>query len=236
MLNLTFVEDPDLGIYKPQDLEYEKTLFPFILISKKRYVANLFEFNPNSCKRKSMGIVLKRRDNAYIVKHVFGNVIEKVMNDKNLEKTVEWLKQTLEDIRSGKFSMRYFIITKSLRGYYKNPKGVAHKVLADRMGERDPGNKPKAGDRMPFAYTVLDEEILKDSNNVYKSGPRKGQPRDKKVLQGDRIEDPDYIVKQGLELDYEFYITNQIMNPVKQVLDLSMDEKETELIFKENTT
>ena len=57
-----------------------------------------------------------------------------------------------------------------------------------------------------------------------------------KVLQGDRIEDPDYIVKQGLELDYEFYITNQIMNPVKQVLDLSMDEKETELIFKKSTT
>ena len=55
-----------------------------------------------------MGIVLKRRDNAYIVKHVFGNVIEKVMNDKNLEKTVDWLKQTLEDIRSGKFSIRYF--------------------------------------------------------------------------------------------------------------------------------
>ena len=114
MLNLTFVEDHDLGIYKPQDLEYEKTFFPFILISKKRYVGNLFEFDPNSCKRKSMGIVLKRRDNAYIVKHVFGNVIEKVMNDKNLEKTVDWLKQTLEDIRSGKFSIRYFIITKDL--------------------------------------------------------------------------------------------------------------------------
>jgi DNA polymerase elongation subunit (family B) len=32
-------------------------------------------------------------------------------------------------------------------------------------------------------------------------------------------------------LDYEFYITNQIMNPVKQVFDLEMDEKETELIF-----
>ena len=78
--------------------------------------------------------------------------------------------------------------------------------------------------------------MLKDSENVYKSGPRIGQPRDKKVLQGDRIEDPDYIVKQGLELDYEFYITKQIMNPVKQVLELSMDEKETELIFKKSTT
>ena len=38
--------------------------------------------------------------------------------------------------------------------------------------------------------------------------------------------------ENGLDLDYEFYITNQIMNPVKQVLDLEMDPKQTELLFK----
>ena len=231
MLNPTFVEDPDKGIYKPQDLEYEKTFYPFILISKKRYVADKYEFDINYCSRNSMGIVLKRRDNAPIVKHVFGNVIEKIMIDKDLQKTATWVKETLKDIRDGKFSMRNFIITKSLRGYYKNPTAIAHKVLADRMGERDPGNKPKAGDRIGFAYRVLPEHMLKDKDNVYKSGPRKGLPKDKKVLQGDRIEDPDYIVEQNISLDYEFYITNQIMNPVKQVFDLEMDEKETELIF-----
>ena len=42
MLNPTFVEDPDQGIYKPQDLEYEKTFYPFIMISKKRYVADKY--------------------------------------------------------------------------------------------------------------------------------------------------------------------------------------------------
>ena len=232
MLNKTFEEDDERGIKKPQDLEYEKTFYPFILISKKRYVADKYEFDTKSCKRNSMGIVLKRRDNAPIVKHVFGNVIEKIMIDKDLDKTAEWLKQTLSDIRDGKFSMRNFIITKSLRGYYKNPQGIAHKVLADRMGERDPGNKPKAGDRMPFAYRVLPQDMLKDKDNLYKSGPRKGEPKDKKVLQGDRIEDPEYITKNKIAIDYEFYITNQIKNPVKQVLDLEMDETETELLFK----
>ena len=38
--------------------------------------------------------------------------------------------------------------------------------------------------------------------------------------------------KNNLDIDYEFYITNQIMNPVKQVLDLKLDPSETELIFK----
>ena len=99
------------------------------------------------------------------------------MIDKDLDKSVEWLEQTLSDIREGKFPMSYFIITKSLRGYYKNPKGIAHKVLADRMGERDPGNRPKAGDRMPYAYIILKDHILYDTVNVYKSGPRKGEKR-----------------------------------------------------------
>jgi len=213
-------------LHKPQDLEYEKTFYPFILVSKKRYVADKFEFDINSCKRNSMGIVLKRRDNAPIVKHVFGNVIEKIMIDKDLDKAVEWLKQTLADITDGKFPMSYFIITKSLRGYYKNPGSIAHKVLADRIGERDPGNKPKAGDRIPYVYHKVDEDPI--YLGTYKNGKPKYKKRN--ILQGDRIEDPEYVRKNNKEIDYKFYITNQIMNPVKQVLDLG--DIETETIFK----
>ena len=238
-------------LQKPQDLEYEKTFYPFILVSKKRYVADKYEFDINECKRDAMGIVLKRRDNAPIVKHVFGNVIEKIMIDKDLHKSVEWLQQTLQDIKSGQFPMSYFIITKSLRGYYKNPQGIAHKVLADRMRERDPGNYPKAGDRMPYAYIKVDDSPIKtgkftkvkkriQSDETYKNGKPKfktitmnGTEKTKKrtILQGDRVEDPEYITKNILDLDYKFYISNQIMNPVKQVLDLELDSQETEKIF-----
>ena len=48
---------------QPQVLEYEKTFWPFILISKKRYAGDKYEFEPNGAKRTAMGIVLKRRDN-----------------------------------------------------------------------------------------------------------------------------------------------------------------------------
>ena len=68
--------------------------------------------------------------------------------------------------------------------------------------------------------------------NLYKSGPKKGKPKPKKRLQGNRIEHPDFIKEKGLKLDYNFYITNQIMNPVKQVLDLEKKEEDTKLIFK----
>ena len=183
----------------PHDLEYEKTFMPFCLISKKRYVGMLYETNPDKCKRKSMGIVLKRRDNAPIVKEIFGGAIDILMKEMDIQKSIDFVKNSLNDLLDGKYPMKKFIITKSLRGWYANPKQIAHKVLADRMGERDPGNKPSTGSRIPFAYI---------------------QTKKKEKLQGNRIETPTYIKENKLKLDYAHYITNQIMKPVQQVFAL----------------
>ena len=182
----------------PHDLEYEKTFMPFALLSKKRYVGMLYEMNPNKCKRKSMGIVLKRRDNAPIVKDIYGGVIDILMKKQNIQAAVDFTRTCLQDMIDEKYPMRKLIITKSLRGFYKNPRTIAHKVLAERMGKRDPGTKPSIGSRVPFAY-------------IQTKGKR---------LQGDKIEHPDFIKKHKLRLDYGIYITNQIMKPIQQIFAL----------------
>jgi DNA polymerase elongation subunit (family B) len=187
----------------PHDLEYEKTFMPFCLLSKKRYVGMLYETDPNKGKRKEMGIVLKRRDNAPIVKDVYGGIIDILMKKQNIQEAIDFLKSCLQNIVDEKFPMDKLIITKSLRSGYKNPQSIAHKVLADRITTRDPGNKPSSGDRIPFVYIV--------SSN-------------KKALQGDKIETPSFIVENGLKIDYSFYITNQIMKPVQQVFALVLEK------------
>merc|ERR1711871_230982 len=111
---------------KPHDLEYEKTFMPFCLLSKKRYVGMLYEDNPNKCKQKSMGIVLKRRDNAAIVKDVYGGIIDILMKEQNVNSSVEFLKKMLHDLVSGGISIDKLLISKSLRSHYKNPKQIAH--------------------------------------------------------------------------------------------------------------
>jgi DNA polymerase elongation subunit (family B) len=189
----------------PHKLEYEKTFWPFILLSKKRYIGNKYEFDLNKYSQTSMGIVLKRRDNADIVKHIYGTVIDILMNQHNLEKSIEFCRTACQNLLDGKFPLEMLIITKSLRGYYKNPDQIAHKVLANRIGEREPGNKPKSNDRIPFAYIET-----KESKN-------------KKMLQGDKIEHPSYIREQNLKPDYKFYITNQIMKPVGQIYALTVE-------------
>jgi len=187
----------------PHDLEYEKTFMPFCLLSKKRYVGMLYETDPNKGKRKEMGIVLKRRDNAPIVKDVYGGIIDILMKKQNIQEAIDFLKTCLQNIVDEKFPMDKLIITKSLRSGYKNPQSIAHKVLADRMTTRDPGNKPGPGDRIPFVYIV--------SSN-------------KKALQGEKIETPTFILENGLKIDYSFYITNQIMKPVQQVFALVLEK------------
>ena len=187
----------------PHDLEYEKTFMPFCLLSKKRYVGMLYETDPNKCKRKEMGIVLKRRDNAPIVKDIYGGIIDILMKEQNIQKAIEFLRTSLQDLVNEKVSMDKLIITKSLRSGYKNPQSIAHKVLADRMTSRDAGSKPSSGDRIPFVYI----------NNP-----------NKKALQGEKIETPTYIIENRLKIDYSFYISNQIMKPVQQVFALVLEK------------
>ena len=192
---------------QPHDFEYEKTFMPFCLLSKKRYVAIKYELDPTKGKRNEMGIVLKRRDNAPIVKDVYGGVIDIIMKEKNIQKAMEYVDKCLQELVDGKVPIEKLIITKSLRSFYKNPQSVAHKVLADRIGQREPGNKPTSGDRIPFVYIVT-----------------KNTSKTKKVLQGDRIETPTFIRENNLQIDYSFYITNQIMKPLLQLFGLVLTD------------
>jgi hypothetical protein len=130
--------------------------------------------------------------------------------------------------------MDKFIITKTLKGNAltksermieaKKPKEqrtyadrtrIVHAVLADRMADRDHGNKPLSNDRIPYVYIETKKEP---------------------ELQGERVETPEYIIKNKLKIDYLFYITNQIMIPSLKFLDLIIDNASNvfnEYIIKE---
>lgn len=186
----------------PMCLEYEKTLMPFILLSKKRYVGMLYEEDPNKGYMKYMGLSLKRRDSCDYLKDVYGGILTILMKENNIQQAIEFLDDSLNNLIDGKVSMDKLAITKALRSGYKNPDQIGHKVLADRIGKRDPGNKPKPGDRMKFVFVVNDQ---------------------KKALMGDKIETPEFIIDNKLKIDYTHYITNQLMKPLQQLFGLSLE-------------
>jgi DNA polymerase elongation subunit (family B) len=188
----------------PHDFEYDKVFDRFIIFSKKRYVGNKYEDSATDFKQTSMGIVLKRRDNAPILKTIYGGAIKILLNEKDVPKAVDFVRTKTLEMVEGKMSMSQLTITKSLSANYKST--PAHKILADRIKERDPGNAPTAGERMGFIYVAA----------------KAGEVAAK--LQGDRIETPDFIRKNGLRPDYEYYIERQLMKPIGQLFGIMVEK------------
>ncbi|WP_411028685.1 DNA polymerase domain-containing protein, partial [Salmonella sp. s60093] len=91
---------------------------------------------------------IKRRDSCDYLKDVYGGILNILINEHNILKSIEFLDESLTRLIDGNVSMDKLAISKSLRSDYKNPNQIAHKVLADRIGQREPGNKPKPGDRI----------------------------------------------------------------------------------------
>jgi DNA polymerase elongation subunit (family B) len=251
----------------PHDFEYDKVFDQFIIFSKKRYVGNKYEESATDFKQTSMGIVLKRRDNAPVLKTIYGGAIKILLNERDVPKAAQFVMDKTMEMIHGTMSLSQLTITKSLSAKYKpdyikgdiqdlelqikkkseeidklNAKKKlsdkdemakkvleanlqalygrivqkredltrfsypAHKILADRMAKRDPGNAPASGERLGFVYIA----------------PPPGQLAPK--LQGDRIETPDYIREKGLQPDYKYYIEHQLEKPIGQLFGLIVDQ------------
>jgi len=188
---------------RPYKIAYEKTLFPFILFCRKRYVGMKYEEDPNpkKAKRMMMGIALKRRDSAPISKDVYGGALDILMGGGTVAQAREFVNKMLKDMIDNKIPLDKYIMTKALSDNYKVE--MPHRMLADRMEARDPGTAPKVGDRVRYVF------VKERSGNA---------------KQGDRIEHVDYVRSHGLVPDVTFYITNQVQSPLLQLFALCVEQ------------
>ena len=206
----------------PHNLEYEKTYYPFWIGRKKGYVGNKYGDNPDKFEQNSMGIALKRRDYAHVVKKLIGGLVNIMMNENDIDRAIAYIRYSIEKLLAGQYPITEFITTKSLKLRYKGIKltntsegkagesgrwlwydvdcSQAHVKLCQRMRNRDMGTAPAVNDRVPSVAIIVKKK------------------RGEKMLQGDMIEHPDYIKENNIKIDYLFYLTNQIMNPAVQFL------------------
>jgi len=188
----------------PHDFEFDKAFDPMLLFSKKRYAGNMYENNADDYVHKYMGIALKRRDNAPIVKTIFGGAMKMLLDKRDVEGAFQFVKEKCLELVEGKVNLGQLTVTKSLRADYANPLSIAHKVLADRMAQRDPGNAPASGERIGYVYIT-----------------KPGQETSK--LQGDRIETPLFVKENKLVPDYKHYIEHQLQNPISQAFGILLE-------------
>jgi DNA polymerase elongation subunit (family B) len=237
---------------KPYKIAYEKTFYPFILFCRKRYVGMKYEEDVTKCKRMSMGIVLKRRDNAPIVKDVFGGALDMLLTEKDVRKAQQFVQGKLLDVLENRVPLEKFIVSKSLRDDYitEVPDDIRKHRPTDNVG--NPVSKPPALNekKAPFNVikdysekyglslpassiahrTLADRMERRDAGTAPKVGDRLQfiyvAENKTAAKQGDRIEEVGYVRKNGLTPDASFYITNQIQNPVAQLFALCIDKLE----------
>jgi DNA polymerase delta subunit 1 len=192
----------------PHDFEYDKVFYPFIIFSKKRYVGNKYEEDPHHYSQTSMGIALKRRDYAPVVKTIYGGALRILLNERKIPEAVRFVQEKTMEMVDGKMSMNQLTITKSLRAEYKSATPPPHKMLADRMAKRDPGNAPASGDRIPYVFIIA--PVGQEASRI----------------QGDRVEHPAFVKESSgrLKLDAKYYIEHQLMNPLAQLFSLCVTQ------------
>ena len=246
----------------PHVLEMEKIFFPFILLSKKRYAAIQYDSDMRThSKINYSGIVMTRRDNAPIVKKIFGKALDIIMFEHDIEKSVSYIQQECTRLLDGKYALEDLCISVTLKKVKKQKQ--AQHILAERIEERDPGNAPQLSDRVVYVFIKLkkDEErrILAKLNGYGGYGSLGGtsnstfqvmmnaasssssstvpsatkKPSIKKSIDvGYRIETPEYIREHpSIEIDYFHYLTNQLMKPICDLFKTVYDDPE-KVIFK----
>lgn len=186
----------------PIKLEFEKCYWPYLLINKKRY-AGLYWTNPKKFdKMDTKGIETVRRDNCRLVQNVITKVLDLILEERDVEKAERYVKQTIADLLQNRIDLSQLVITKAYSKVDYAAK-QAHVVLAERMKKRDPGSAPTLGDRV--AYVII-------------NGPAGAKNYDKS-------EDPLYVLENSLPIDVNYYLENQLANPLMRIFEPIMGEK-----------
>jgi DNA polymerase delta subunit 1 len=198
---------------KPNDLEFEKVYNPLLLFGKKMYIAALYEKSPLKADYiDKKGVALKRRDNCYFLKNTYNHIVDLVVEkgERGLEESLEYLDTQINRLGRNEIPFDELIIAKTLKSNYKNA-NVPHKVLAERMFERDPGSAPRMNERVPYLFI---------------------EHPNKKAKAYEKIEDPVYAKEHNLQPDLNYYIQNQLMNPLSQFYGCMIGEEEINNFFK----
>jgi DNA polymerase elongation subunit (family B) len=246
---------------KPIELEFEKFMYPLILVAKKRYMyVEWTNAKQHNGEIEAKGVELVRRDNCPYVKETLDKVLSPIMFQNNLEEGRKQAEYCIDSLLRGEVPIKKLILSKNLRSDYKgfekiflkNADGtksdryrwertkeetvrdpdtgknvktgkmvksddipaMAHVALVEKMIERDPNSAPKPGDRVPFVYIDI------------------GDP---KALASKKVEDPEYVIQNNLNIDNLYYLEHQLKNPLKTIFDILIGSSECEKMFQRPT-
>jgi DNA polymerase delta subunit 1 len=205
-----YVADAITKTFKhPIELEFEKTYYPYLLFSKKRYAGNMF-VKPDAPDNVDVkGLQLVRRDNAPVVKLVSTRILNAIMHDRSPEKAISLARESVLRVLRNEEPLEHFVISKALRTGYKNPNSLPHVIVAQKLKERR-GYPPASGERVPYVF-IRDPDAMDG-------------------LIAKRAEDPEYVREHSVDIDTLYYVENQLLSPITTLLDVLVDDVHKEIM------
>ena len=195
---------------QPNDLELEKVYCPYFLYSKKRYAAKMYEKKGGVVVFKKIdvkGLQVVRRDSCPYVRETLKSLLGMILDSDDPRPVIQFVRQASADLVAGKIPIEKLQMSKQLASAYKVP--MPHVAVRDKIKARAPGSEPQQGDRVQFVIVT--------------------GPRDAKMYE--KAEDPVWVKEQGIQVDYQYYFTNQLKKPVCDLLEPLVGARAEQTIF-----
>lgn len=120
-------------------------------------------------------------------------------------------KKTLEEnLREFMAKQHYCYNCKEETDFKSNFANIPHVALARTMEKRDKYNCPVVGERVPYVFK---------------------KTKNKKDCQFKKVEDPDYLIKNCLEIDYEYYFEHQLKSALDTIFAPILKDKMEETLY-----
>jgi DNA polymerase I len=188
------------SLQKPMELVFDSFAKRAIFIAKKRYAVWVFEKGATGWKEdiRVKGMETVRRDWCNLTTKTVDRVLELVLKEGNVDGAVEYVKNTINSIRSmdARKDPELFEDLVLTRQYTKKVESYKsrqpHTTVVEKLKKR--GIIVNIGDRVPF--------VILAGNSLFV----------------ERAEDPEYAKAKNLPLDVDYYVNKQILPPVERIL------------------
>jgi len=191
----------------PIEMEFEKVFQPFVLLTKKRYIANKYENMKDPFQLKGIdakGIALTRRDYCKMVKNCYKEIIDTIMkgNDDCIDESIEVFKKYINKIENYEVDIDDLVVSAMLAKSYKSD-NIAHVNLAKKLKERK--EEVQVGDRIPYIFIEC---------------------YDQKIKKSDLAEDPKYVIENHLFFNRTCYL-EQLAKPILGFYKIVLKDNES---------
>lgn len=180
----------------PIEMEFEKVFQPFVLLTKKRYIAKKYDDMKDPFKLKGIdakGIALTRRDYCNMVKKCYKEIIDTIMDDNTkddlISNSLHVFKGYITKIDNYQIEIDDLVVSAMLAKSYKSD-NIAHVKLAKKLKERN--EEVQVGDRIPYIF--IESKVAK-------------------AKKSDLAEDPTYAVAHNLKFNRLCYL-EQLVKPI----------------------